>query len=155
MRWARGVVVDWTLHLVRDLPAAVAQDRFAEIRSDLWEHAAAADARRIGGVRLAAEVLARWATGIPADLVWRHEQHAGGPAADGGGATMSRRSRRPAAKPWVHLTEGSKPFDQTNGAIEFDAREAQHGDQDVEGDLLAKGVAANTVNVGFFGGGMG
>jgi hypothetical protein len=53
----------------------------------------------------------------------------------------------------VHLTE-DKPFDQTNGVVDFDA-ERRHDDEDVEGDLLAKAVASNTVNAGFFGGGTG
>lgn len=67
---------------------------------------------------------------------------------------MRRKHRSPLAdKPWVHLTE-DKPFDQTNGVVDFDVERA-HDDEDVEGDLLAKGVASNTVNAGFFGGGMG
>ena len=65
---------------------------------------------------------------------------------------MSRHRKNPAAKPWVPLTDIEKPFDQTNGAVDFDV-EDKHDATDVEGDLIAKGVAANTVNVGFFGGG--
>jgi hypothetical protein len=73
-------------------------------------------------------------------------------ARDGGG--MARRKRHdppPAAKPWVHLVDdGAKPFDQTNGVVDFDA--AAEPDA-TDGDLVAKAVASNTVNVGFFGGG--
>jgi hypothetical protein len=66
-----------------------------------------------------------------------------------------KRDRLPAAKPWVHLVvDGEKPFDQTNGAVDFDVPDP-HDATDVEGGLIAKGVASNTVNVGFFGGGMG
>ncbi|GAA4735833.1 hypothetical protein GCM10025783_02270 [Amnibacterium soli] len=65
-----------------------------------------------------------------------------------------RRRNRPAAKPWVHLTSDEKPFDQTNGAVDFDVEDA-HDATDREGDLLAKGVASNAVNAGFFGGGLG
>ena len=64
---------------------------------------------------------------------------------------MRRKHGLPAAKPWVHLTADEKPFDQTNGAVDFDVEDA-HDASDVEGDLLAKGLAANTVNVGFGGG---
>ena len=63
------------------------------------------------------------------------------------------RKRRPAAKPWVHLVDdGEKPFDQTNGVVDFDTPAKGDGRGDAT-DLLGKGVAANTVNVGFFGGG--
>ena len=65
-----------------------------------------------------------------------------------------RRRDRPAAKPWVHLTSIEKPFDQTNGVVDFDVEDA-HDATDREEDLLAKGAASNIVNVGFFGGGMG
>lgn len=65
-----------------------------------------------------------------------------------------RKKDRPAAKPWVHLTSDEKPFDQTNGAVDFDVEDAQP-ERDAAGNLIAKGVASNTVNVGFFGGGMG
>jgi hypothetical protein len=57
-----------------------------------------------------------------------------------------------AAKPWVPLIGIEKPFDQTNGAIDFDTPD-KHDGTDVEGDILAKGVGSNTVAVGFFGGG--
>ncbi|MBW4041947.1 MAG: hypothetical protein HIU86_07435 [Acidobacteria bacterium] len=56
------------------------------------------------------------------------------------------------AKAWVPLTDVEKPFDQTNGVVDFDV-EAQHDTTDVEADILAKAVASNTVNAGFFGGG--
>ena len=67
---------------------------------------------------------------------------------------MRKKHRLPAAKPWVPLTDDEKPFDQTNGTVDFDVEDS-HDATDSNGDLLAKGVAANTVNVGFFGGGMG
>jgi hypothetical protein len=38
--------------------------------------------------------------------------------------------------------------------VDFDVEDA-HDATDVEGGLIAKGVASNTINVGFFGGGMG
>lgn len=64
-----------------------------------------------------------------------------------------RRKHRPAAKPWVHLVDdGERPFDQTNGVVDFDTPATEDGGGDASG-LVAKGVAANSVNVGFFGGG--
>ena len=65
---------------------------------------------------------------------------------------MAKKEPNPAAKPWVHLTDVQKPFDQTNGAVDFDVEDA-HDASDPERDIVAKAVAANTVNVGFFGGG--
>ena len=62
---------------------------------------------------------------------------------------MRRKHRLPAAKPWVHLTSDEKPFDQTNGAVDFDVEDA-HDATDSEGNLLAKGVASNTINVALF-----
>jgi hypothetical protein len=139
-RWAHGVVIDWTLHLTRGLPGEVARDRFEQIRSDLWEQEADAGGR--GGVRLAASLLLRTALGVPADLGWRRHALAAAPP-----PAPAR------ARAWVPLTD-ERPFDQTNGAIDFDVPDA-HDASDVEGDLLAKGLSSNTVNVGFFGGGTG
>jgi hypothetical protein len=66
---------------------------------------------------------------------------------------MPRKHESPAAKPWVHLTDDEKPFDQTNGAVDFDVEDA-HDATDAEGGLLAKGVASNAASLGFFGGGV-
>jgi hypothetical protein len=52
----------------------------------------------------------------------------------------------PAAKPWVHLTDIEKPFDQTNGAVDFDV-EAQHDERNDARDLLEKGVAMNVITI--------
>ena len=66
-----------------------------------------------------------------------------------------KRKHRPAAKPWVHLVDdGAKPFDQTNGVVDFDTPAADDGRGDTA-DLIAKAVASNTVTTGFFGGGTG
>ena len=65
---------------------------------------------------------------------------------------MSRKQHRlPAAKPWVPLVaDDEKPFDQTNGVVDFDIAAKDDGP---EPDLIGRAVASNTVNVGFFGGG--
>jgi hypothetical protein len=68
---------------------------------------------------------------------------------------MSRKKRSsPITKPWIHLTDVEKPFDQTNGVVDFDVEDKWDA-SDPEADILAKGVASNTVNAGFFGGGLG
>lgn len=56
------------------------------------------------------------------------------------------RNPNPAAKPWVHPTDIEKPFDQTNGVVDFDV-EAQHDDRDDTRDLLEKGVAMNVITI--------
>jgi hypothetical protein len=65
-----------------------------------------------------------------------------------------KRKHRPAAKPWVHLAVDEKPFDQTNGVVDFDTPASDDGRDDTA-DLIAKAVASNTVTAGFFGGGTG
>lgn len=151
-----ALVLRWTAHLVRDLPSVVAEDRVAEITSDLWEQR---DAQRRSGRGRNPSVLLRALRGIPADLLWRRAARANaGPDAStrawsdrSRGTTMSKKQHA-AAKPWVHLTDDEKPFDQTNGIVDFDPREDRDG-TDVEADLLAKGIASNIINQGFFGGG--
>jgi hypothetical protein len=59
---------------------------------------------------------------------------------------VSRHQKNPAAKPWVPLTDTEKPFDQTNGVVDFDV-EAQHDGANPERDLLEKGVAMNVITV--------
>jgi hypothetical protein len=56
------------------------------------------------------------------------------------------RNPNPAAKPWVHLTDVEKPFDQTNGAVDFDV-EAPHDSRNDTRDLLEKGVVANAITI--------
>lgn len=56
------------------------------------------------------------------------------------------RKPNPAAKPWVHLTGVEKPFDQTNGVVDFDV-EVQHDGRNDARDLLEKGVVANVITI--------
>ena len=67
VRWAHGVVVDRTLRVTRGLPAPVAQDRFDQIVSDLWEQEHAPSSG--SGALLAGSILLRALLGAPADLV--------------------------------------------------------------------------------------
>jgi hypothetical protein len=65
--------------------------------------------------------------------------------------TRKKQRSLPAGKPWVHLIDdGEKPFDQTNGVVDFDTAAKEDG---TDVDLIARAVASNTVNVGFFGNG--
>lgn len=64
---------------------------------------------------------------------------------------MSRKKHpNPAAKPWVHLTDTEKPFDQTNGVVDFDA-ERDEGADDSTLTLLERGAAGSIINGGFGG----
>lgn len=60
------------------------------------------------------------------------------------------KKRDPAAKPWVHLTSLQKPFDQTNGAVDFDVEDTFDG-ANPERDLFEKGAATSVLSVGFGG----
>jgi hypothetical protein len=56
------------------------------------------------------------------------------------------RTPNPAAKPWVPLTDVEKPFDQTNGVVDFDVEAAYDPGNDAR-DLLEKGIAANVITI--------
>jgi hypothetical protein len=60
------------------------------------------------------------------------------------------KKQNPAAKPWVHLTEGDKPFDQTNGVVDFDV-EDKYDPSNPELKLLEKGAATSMLAVGGLG----
>ncbi|MFD1721958.1 hypothetical protein [Amnibacterium endophyticum] len=144
--WAHGLVVDWTLHLVRGLPREVADDRFEEIVSDLWEQERSALQRGSGDLALAASLLARLVAGIPADVRWRAE------ARDRSLATAPRPITPAPVRRLADLAP-ERPFDQTNGTTAFDGGPL-HDASDAERDLIDKGVRIN-VGLGFFGGGGG
>jgi hypothetical protein len=61
----------WVRWYTRRLPTDVAEERRAEMASDVWEHVA--DARRARRNRWAidVEVIGRVLSGVPADLSWR------------------------------------------------------------------------------------
>lgn len=156
-RRARGVVVDWTALVVRGLPDAVARDRLDQVLSDLHEQTRAFERDGRSGAALAVSVLSRLVRGVPSDVAWRVSEAHRARRSPGGGKelVMSRKHRSPAAKPWTPLVADGEQggFDQTNGVVDFDAKGARP-DDDPSTDLLGKAVASNTVNVGFFGGGM-
>lgn len=151
-----ALVMRWNQRLVRGLPAPAAEDRTAQITSDLWEQRSA-DPRP--EARVTRSILLRALRGVPADLLWRRATRVGAAQkastttwTDRSRGTIMKKKTNEPAKPWVQLTGIEKPFDQTNGAVDFDTPDKRHA-TDVEGDILAKGVATNTVAVGFFGGG--
>lgn len=63
---------------------------------------------------------------------------------------MARKRSDPAAKPWVHLTDDVKPFDQTNGVVDFDAEGKHERDDDVQ-TLIERGAAGSILNGGLGG----
>ncbi|MGT2426407.1 hypothetical protein [Amnibacterium kyonggiense] len=63
---------------------------------------------------------------------------------------MSRKHPNPAAKPWVHLTGTEKPFDQTNGVVDFDVEPGREQD-DGTLTLLERGAAGSMLNGGLGG----
>jgi hypothetical protein len=69
-----ALVAWWVATYTRHLPAEVAARRRAELASDLWEQRA--HGRTVGApaAAVALSILGRMATGIPADLRWRHQQ---------------------------------------------------------------------------------
>lgn len=152
--WTDSLVLRWNRVLVRGLPPSIADDRFAQIVSDIWEQRHA----EFGSVaRASRSILLRTLRGLPADLLWRHaalttSRAAGAPAPRHrhGGMKMTK-NYNSSTKPWVHLTDIEKPFDQTNGAVDFDSPDA-HDAEDVESRMLARGVASNAANVGLTGG---
>lgn len=146
---ARDLVADWTLLLVRGLPETLARDRFDEIASDLWEHQHAAAAHGRSSLGTAAGILLRALRGVPADLQWRWIVGRRS-AVRFGGITVPR-TRNPTAKPWVHLTGSEKPFDQTNGAVDFDEQDARDDSNSVR-DLTEKAVIWNMIDIGGGGG---
>lgn len=144
VRWAHDTAVDWNLRLVNGLPADVAADRFDQIVSDLWEQEHAA--RRPGPV-LAAAIVGRLLRGILADVSWRMRVLADVRSAvlvSGGPPEAVERKR------WVPLATGDRPFDQTNGAIDFDTP-AQRDDRKVLLGLLEAGAAGSVLAGGFAG----
>ena len=145
---ARGMVADWTLLLVRGLPDAVARYRFDEIAADLWEQQHDAEAHGRSSLGIAASVLLRALRGVPGDLQWRWAVGRR-PALRIGGVAPSKQPT-PTAKPWVHLTGPERPFDQTNGVVDFDV-EDRYDAANVERDLFEKGAAMSMLSVGGLG----
>lgn len=63
---------------------------------------------------------------------------------------MTKHQDNPAAKQWIHLADDAKPFDQTNGAVDFDPGVAYDA-TNIERDLIEKAVVSNTISVGALG----
>jgi len=131
VRWVREQVLIWTLRYTTGLPRREAEDRRAELLSDLWEHAAAADARGQRPVRLAVSIAFRALRGMPADLRWR--------------AAVLRKARTRALVPVAGTTQvaGVPLFDQTSGALEgLDRVDERNHEPDLMAAALAGGAGA-------------
>jgi hypothetical protein len=70
---AERLTLAWVGWYTRGLADPVRQERRDEIASDLWEHRADADGRRITGLA----ILSRTLRGAPADLSWRRRHRRG------------------------------------------------------------------------------
>lgn len=76
---SEALVLRWAAHYTRDLDRRIAEDRIAELRSDLWEQRADAErSARRSRIGLATSILGRAARGIPSDLAWRRGRLAAG-----------------------------------------------------------------------------
>jgi len=63
----------WVRLYTRGLPEQVADERIAEVSSDLHDHATQAQMAGVGKARLSREIARRLVRGAPADLTWRAE----------------------------------------------------------------------------------
>lgn len=144
-RCARAVVLDHTLRCTRGLPPRVAEDRFAEICSDLWEHAAACDAAGRTGSQFAVAVLIRWIHGVPSDITWRRAH-----LLASGSARSLLGPARPARRAWIPIAAHTPPFDQTNGTVSFDPGGLRTRSDDDATELFWRGAVIHSA--GFAGG---
>jgi peptidoglycan/LPS O-acetylase OafA/YrhL len=72
VRRATALVMSWVRFYTRQLPAAIAERRVAEINADLHDHITYEQARGTGDRRIALGVLSRMVRGLAADASWRN-----------------------------------------------------------------------------------
>jgi hypothetical protein len=65
------VTLAWVRAYTRGIPESMRDARRSELRSDLWEHRAAARTAGVGSRATSLSIAARTFAGIPADLAWR------------------------------------------------------------------------------------
>jgi hypothetical protein len=63
----------WVRAYTRGIQASMRDARRSELRSDLWEHRAAARTAGVGSRATSLSIAARAFAGIPADLAWRRD----------------------------------------------------------------------------------
>ena len=147
-RRARLRTIRWTLHYTDGLPWRIAEERLAEIASDLWEQAAAADAAGLSGGALARSVRRRRFAGRRDDLVWRRRVLIDG-ARRHMVSAMAPVSPVPLAS--AHLFDQANGLGGTDEAHTVDARSLA-GDRGGLVGLLGSALASNAVTSGSFGG---
>lgn len=147
-RRARRRTIRWVLRYTRGLPWRIAEQRQAEIASDLWEQAAVADERGTRGRTLARSVRLRRIAGVRADLAWRAAvlRDAARAIAEASSVAASTPAAVAPATP-VHL------FDQTNGVLDAEVGAVDQLDHNGVLGLLGSALASNAVSSGSFGGG--
>ena len=91
---AAAVVRAWTRAYTAWLAPTIREARRAEIDSDLWEHAHAANDVSADPQSVAGQILARCLLGIVADLTWRVQMAAGPGRLEKEGVSMNERVRR-------------------------------------------------------------
>jgi hypothetical protein len=67
------VTLAWVRAYTRGLQESMRDARRSELRSDLWEHRAAARTAGVGSRATSLSIAARAFAGIPADLAWRRD----------------------------------------------------------------------------------
>lgn len=72
VRRATALVMSWVRFYTRQLPAAIAERRVAEITADLHDHITYEHTRGTGDRRIALGVLSRMVRGLAADASWRN-----------------------------------------------------------------------------------
>jgi len=70
---AADVCMWWARRYTRRLPSETANERIAEIESDVWEHNNDAVASNTRHIAHNVDVMRRVLSGVPADLSWRRE----------------------------------------------------------------------------------
>ena len=104
-----ALVARWVRLYTRNLPAAVAERRAAEIDADLHDHIAHERAQGISERRIALSILSRMVRGVAADAAWR-DRHAWEHTARRLTPAQVKKKRRRAYRSGVGLAVGSAFF---------------------------------------------
>jgi hypothetical protein len=104
-----ALVAWWVRLYTRNLPAAVAERRTAEIDADLYDQIAHDRAQGIGERRIALSILSRMLRGLASDAAWR-DRHAWERTAQQLTPAQVKKKRRRAYRSGVGLAVGSVLF---------------------------------------------
>ena len=79
MSYIAGPIHLWVRLYTSGLDRVTADERWAELESDLWEQLRSESEQGTDRARVATSIWARWLLGIPDDLIWRAEHVATSP----------------------------------------------------------------------------